>query len=350
MDETSNARSLGGSSPVLRFFNVFAIALAAISPTTSVFLVYGEGLDVAGTGVVWAFVIAAVIAISMAFSYAELGSVYPGAGGAYTIVQNVLGRGVGFIAVLLFLVLGVVITATILVAATYLHELVPVLPVNITAVAMMIVVTFLSLERIGATSWVAAIMLVVEMAVILGFIVVALFSLRHPLGFILNPVVPQQGGGTVQVGWTALLGAVVPALFAYNGYDWPLYFAEETSDPTKTLPRAVMVAALTAIVSEVLAVGVATLAIPDLHSALESSAPLAYVARTVAGGVGSTVLLAGVVVAMFDTGLSGNLAYARIYFASARNNSWPGQINRFFGSTNRYDVPKWGLVFLERLS
>ena len=37
---------------------------------------------------------------------------------------------------------------------------------------------------------------------------------------------------------------------------------------------------------------------------------------------------------------------ARIYFASARNNSWPEPINRFFGSTNRYEVPKWGFVFL----
>jgi hypothetical protein len=38
-------------TPVLRWFRVFAIALAAISPTTSVSLVYGAGLTDAGTGV-----------------------------------------------------------------------------------------------------------------------------------------------------------------------------------------------------------------------------------------------------------------------------------------------------------
>jgi amino acid transporter len=114
---------------------VLAIALAAISPTTSVFLVYGGGLAGAGTGVAWSFVLAAVIAISMALAYAELGGVHLGAGGAYTIVREVLGDAAGFVALVLFLVLGVISTAAILVAsATYLHELIGALPVNWTAV------------------------------------------------------------------------------------------------------------------------------------------------------------------------------------------------------------------------
>lgn len=53
-----------------------------------------------------------------------------------------------------------------------------------------------------------------------------------------------------------------------------------------------------------------------------------------------------VVIAMFDTGLSGNLAHARIYLDTARQNSWPEPVNRFFASINRYNVPKWGFVFL----
>ena len=137
-------------TPVLRWFRVFAIALAAISPTTSVFLVYGAGLAGAGTGVAWSFLLAAVIAISMAFAYAELGSVHLGAGGAYTIVREVLGEGFGFVALALFLVLGVLSTAAILVAsATYLHQLIGALPVKWTAVAMMALITGISLERLG---------------------------------------------------------------------------------------------------------------------------------------------------------------------------------------------------------
>ncbi len=199
--------------PVLRMFRVFAIALAAISPTTSVFLVYGGGLSQAGTGVAWAFVLAAVVAISMAFAYAELGSVHLGAGGAYTIVREVLGEPFGFVALLLFLVLGVLSTAAILVAsATYLHQLIGALPVKWTAVAMMALVTGVSLERLGSSSWLATLMLGVELVVITAFIVACLFSTRHGLGFVTRPVVAaSKGPGTTGVSFTGLLPVVALA-------------------------------------------------------------------------------------------------------------------------------------------
>ncbi len=333
--------------PVMGMRQVLAIAIAAISPTTSVFLVYGAGLDSAGTGVFWAFIIGACIAISMAFCYAELGSMFPGAGGAYTIVRRALGKPLGFVAVLLFLVLGVVVTASILVASsTYLNSLVPQIPVNWAAVAMMAIVTWFSLERIGAASWIAMVMLIIELAVILVFIVISFAGDSHSIAFIFNPQTLNTHGAVTGVSFTAMMAAVVPALFAFNGYDWPLYFAEETREPRRVLPRAVMIAVFTSVVVEVLAVVASTLAIPNFATAMKSSAPLTYIAQSVAGPVGATILIIGVIIAMFDTGLSGNLAYARIYLDSARNGSWPGPINRFFGSMNRHNVPKWGFVFL----
>ena len=333
---------------VLRWFRVFAIALAAISPTTSVFLVYGAGLAGAGTGVAWSFLLAAVIALSMAFAYAELGSAHVGAGGAYTIVREVLGNGFGFIALALFLVLGVLSTAAILVAAaTYLHQLIGALPVKWTAVAVMAVVTGLSLERLGSSSWVATMMLSVELVVIGGFIVACLASTRHGLGFITHPVLPTgKASRTVPVGFSALLPVLALALLAYNGYDWPLYFGEETHAPRRVLPRAVMAAAVSAVVIEIFAVVVATLAIHHLGATAAAASPLATIAAAVAGKVGSKILLAGVVVAMFDTALSANLGYARIYFASGRDRMWPAPVSRALASTNRNQVPKWAVAFL----
>jgi amino acid transporter len=53
-----------------------------------------------------------------------------------------------------------------------------------------------------------------------------------------------------------------------------------------------------------------------------------------------------VVVAMFDTGLSANLGYARIYFASGRDRMWPGPVSSVLASTNHNRVPKWAFAFL----
>lgn len=58
--------SAGLQQAALRPWSVLAIAVAAISPTTSVFLIFGGDLASSGTGIVWAFVIGGVIALAMA--------------------------------------------------------------------------------------------------------------------------------------------------------------------------------------------------------------------------------------------------------------------------------------------
>jgi amino acid transporter len=330
-------------------FNVLAIAVAAISPTTSVFLVYGAGLGAAGTGVIWSFIIGAVIAVSMGLCYAEVGSVYPSAGGAYTIIRKALGPVWGGLANVLFLVLGIVITASILVAsASVLHSLVPALPVNWTAFAMMFVVTVLSLERISPTSWVTAAMLVLEIAVI--FVFTGFTFANHSLHGdpFLHPVLSAGPGSVLTaVGIGGLMVAVVPALFAFNGYDWPLYFAEETRNAKRTLPRAVLLAVTISVVVELAAVIGATYAIKNLGVATANSSPLSLIAQQIMGSVGSKILLIGVVIAMFDTGLAGNLAYARIYYAAGRDKMLPGPLNRFFAHISpRSNVPTYGFLVL----
>jgi amino acid transporter len=62
--------------------------------------------------------------------------------------------------------------------------------------------------------------------------------------------------------------------------------------------------------------------------------------------VGAKILLAGVVVAMFDTGLAGNLGYARIFLASARDGMWPRPVGRFFSYIGPTRVPVLGFVAL----
>ncbi len=330
--------------------NVLAIAIAAISPTTSVFLVYGSGLSLAGTGVVWAFVIGGIIALSMALCYAEVGSVFPSAGGSYTIVRRALGPVAGGVAAMLFLLLGLVSTASILVAAaTYLSSLVPGgLPVGWTALGMMVLVTALSMGKVSPASWVAGVMLALEIAVVLVFTAIAFAHWSGQTQPFTHPAVAAGSGGLPHaVGAAGLLAAVVPALFAFNGYDWPLYFVEESRGSRRTGPRAVVVAAAFAVVVELLAVIAATGAIHHLGATAADSSPLSLIAHQVMGGTGAKILIAGVVIAMFDTGLAANLGYARVYYAAARDGMLPGPLGGFFGRISpRSQVPVLGFLFL----
>jgi amino acid transporter len=343
----------GGLDPsALQPFAVLAIAVAAISPTTSVFLIYGGDLATAGTGIVWAFLIGGVIALSMAFCYAEVGSVFPSAGGTYTVVRRALGPTWGGVVNILFLVLGLTATSSILLAsATYLSSLVPGgLPANWVAFAMMVVVTALSVGRISPTGWVTTFMLALELSVILVFIGFCFAAPALHTNPFTHPVLATggHGGPLPAVGAGAMLAAVVPALFAFNGYDWPLYFAEETRSARRALPRAVLVAAAVSVVIEVLAVVAATLAIHHLPATAASSAPLTMIATRTMGATGAKALIAGVVVAMFDTGLAGNLGYARIFYAAGKDRMWPGPLNGFFSTVGRSKVPVagFGVLFI----
>jgi amino acid transporter len=346
--QAGERRSLQGGA--LRPVNVLAIAIAAISPTTSVFLVYGSGLASAGTGVIWAFLIGAVIALAMAFCYAEVGGMFPSAGGAYTIVRRALGPVFGGVTTILFLVLGVVITASILVAAaTYLDQVTGTnMSVGWLAFGMMVLVTILSLEKISPTSWVTGLMLVLELTVIAVFTVLCFAHVSLGSDPFTHPSLPaSHGAGLVAVGASGMIAAIVPALFAFNGYDSPLYFAEESRGSRRAIPRAVMLGASISVVFEVLAVIAATYAIKDFSATSASAAPLSYIASRVMGSTGTKVLLIGVVIAMFDTGLAGNLSYARIYYAAARDNMWPKPLNPFFGHlSKRTQVPVWGFAVL----
>jgi amino acid transporter len=267
-EQAGERRSLHGGA--LRPVNVLAIAIAAISPTTSVFLVYGTGLASAGTGVIWAFIIGAVIALAMAFCYAEVGGMFPSAGGAYTIVRRALGPVFGGVTTILFLVLGVVVTASILVAAaTYLDQVTGTsMSVGWLAFGMMVLITILSMEKISPTSWVTGLMLVLELTVILVFTAFCLGHVSLGSDAFTHPSLPaSHGDELIAVGASGMIAAIVPALFAFNGYDWPLYFAEESRGSRRTLPRAVMLAAVISVVVEVLAVIAATYAIKDLSAA-----------------------------------------------------------------------------------
>jgi amino acid transporter len=342
----------GLDATALRPWNVVAIALSAISPTTSVFLVYGSVLQVSGTGVVWAFVVAGLIALAMALCYAEVGSVFPSAGGVYALVRGALGPVAGGVTAVLFMLLGLVSTASILVAAaTYVGALTPsgslsTTTTGLVAFGFMVLVTALSIGRIAPASWAAAAMLGLEIAVVVVFTVAAFAHPAVGAGAAFTAPVGPDGG---TLGAAALLAGVAPALFAFNGYDWPLYFAEETPAPQhRTLPRAVLLSAALAVVLEVLAVIAATGAVRDPAATAAADSPLAALAHDVMGPVGTVVLLVGVVVAMVDTGLAANLGYARVYYAAARDGMLPGPVGRVLARVSprsRVPTAAFGVLF-----
>ena len=76
----------------LRVAGNMTITLSVIGPAASVFAIGSVALRQQGSGAFLAFLIAAVISGCLAVGWAELGALYPTAGGLYGIVARVLGR------------------------------------------------------------------------------------------------------------------------------------------------------------------------------------------------------------------------------------------------------------------
>jgi amino acid transporter len=103
-----------------------AITLSIIGPAASVFAIGPVALRQQGSGAFLAFLVAAVLSACLAVGWAELGALYPTAGGLYGIVARVFGRWAGFLALVLQLALFVIVpSAFTLAAGEYLTALWP---------------------------------------------------------------------------------------------------------------------------------------------------------------------------------------------------------------------------------
>ena len=113
-----------------------ALILSDITPTASLLVVGTAVVAVAGTGSVWAYLIGCFIAVNVALCMGELGSMFPVAGGLFSIVTRVLGRATGFVAMVDYMGQAVFLPASVAIGiGTYVHSLDPSLP---------------SIEQIGA--------------------------------------------------------------------------------------------------------------------------------------------------------------------------------------------------------
>ncbi|RZM13072.1 MAG: APC family permease, partial [Sphingomonas sp.] len=212
----------------LGVLGVLLLTLSVATPASSVFVIIPTMLQVAGTGAVWAMILAGLVCVATAFIYAELSSAYPVAGGEYVMVACTLGPMSGFA------MLGVNVFNNLLFPpilglgiADVLATLVPGLPAIPVALAIIAASTLIAVLQIRINAWVTGLFLVVELVAILVIVWLGLAETVRPFGaFLLDPVMPHAGA-LVPASLSAIGVATSIAIFALNGYGAAVYFGEE---------------------------------------------------------------------------------------------------------------------------
>ena len=148
----------------------------------------------------------------------------------------------------------------------------------------------------------------------------------------LPAVAPPPGPLAVPGGLTA--AAVVAGLqvvvFAYDGWYAPIYFAEETPQPSRTLPRALL-GGVAAVLVLYFLLNAGLLRVLPFATIYRADLPLAELAAALAGPVGRRAVLALGVVAMLGVLNSVLLMATRVLFALGRAGQLPAVLKRVHG-------------------
>ena len=318
----------------LGFKGLLSLALSDITPMASLLVTAGAVLVLSGTAGVWAFTIGCIIAITVAMSMAELGSMYPTAGGLFYIVNKVLGRPIGFLAMIDYVLQGIFIPATLALGiGTYLHSLNASIPVNSSSAIGMAIITILAVLRIHLSAIIVTVCLVIEGIVLALIIGVGLVHLNQPLSILTHPTMLQDGKMSSVAG-SAIVAAIASSLFSVNGYDSAINFSEEVKGSARIFCRAVMYSALVGVVLELTAFTFGLFGTRDLGAYLASATPFTDSVTSALGKGAGQAVLVGALFAIVNATLAITLQFARVLWASGRDKAWPNPVNEFLGKVH----------------
>jgi amino acid transporter len=330
----------------LKVWHVVGLSLADVSPTMAVLLLTAGVFAIGGTFAIGANLLVAFAVLMIALCLAELGSMYPVAGGMYTLVRSILPAPFAWVTMLNYLLQGIVIPASIALGiGVFLKDLFPGLGIADTIIALiaLAIVTAVAITRIEVGAWATLTMVVVELVVLS---IVTVSALAHPHQNLIDVTFhPVLSGGTA-VGIGVMLATLAPAFNVINGYDATLGFSEELIGGHKKIARAVILSAILASVFILVPLIASVVAAPDLKAFFADPAPVVYSVRESLGSGASKVVDIGVIVALMNANLALIMYFGRGVYTTGRDNLWPAGISRSLAALNRFHAPAAGVLTL----
>jgi len=325
----------------LGLWSVVLFGLAYMTPMI-VFGTFGALASASDGTTAMAYFIAALAIFLTAVSYGIMAKVYPVAGSAYTYARKSLNPGAGFLvgwAVLLdYFFLPMVIW---LIGAAYLTSAFPSVPAWLWIVGFIVLTTAVNVIGIAFANRVNIVLMLVQLTVLVVFVTLAA---RY--------VVAINGTGGLasvrpffdaSVPFGASVAGAAIAAYSFLGFDAVSTLTEETREPTRTMPRAIMIIAVIGGLIFTGAAYITQLAHPGGEFASVDAAA-SEIALMIGGDLFVTVFLATLVVAQFTSGLAAQASVGRLLFAMGRDGVLPAGI---FGKLHeKWRTPVLNLVLV----
>lgn len=266
--------------------------------------------------VLGAWVAGGAIALAGAYSYAELGALFPRAGGQYVYLRDAYHPLAGFLYgwALLALIESGAIAAVAITFANYALRLIgrpDVAPVPL-AIGAIVILSIINYLGVKPGSRVLNVLVVLKVAA-LGVLIVAGTVAPGTDGWWSAARETSVSGMTVAVSFGA---AMIPILFAYGGWQNANYVAEEIENPRRNLPLSLLIGTAGVVVIYVLVNAVYLRAL-GLEGLAATKTPASAAAAGLFGGWGDTFVTASIAISTFGFLDLAILAPTRVYYAMA---------------------------------
>ena len=321
--------------------HLVALGVGAIVGTGILTLI-GVGAAKAGPAVILSFAIAGLICACAALAYAEMATMIPASGSAYTYSYVVFGEllawVVGWSLILEYsLVVSAVAVGWSGYASGFLASVGMGLPMaltngpelggafNLPAVFIIFVVAGLLSAGTRESATLNAVLVVVKMLALALFVFVAAkafnpanFHPFMPTGF------PRSGAAGHEVG---VMAAAAIIFFAFYGFDAIATAAEEAKNPDRDLAIGI-VGSMVACVAIYMAVAAAAIGALTYTHFADSPEPLALILREIGQGWAARILGLSAVIALPTVILAFFFGQSRIFFTMARDGLLPQSLAR----------------------
>ena len=310
---------------------------------TGIYTLIGVGADKAGPAVLLSFVIAGIVCACAALAYAELSTMMPAAGSAYTYSYAVLGEAIAWIVGWSLILEYSLVVSTVAVGWSgyvvgFLHWLGLDLPtalaagphaggvINLPAVLITFFVAGALMLGTRESATINALLVVVKLVALGIFVAIALpaFSADN-----LQPFMPYGFPKSISADGVerGVMAAAAIIFFAFYGFDAISTAAEETKNPGRDLSIGI-VGSMVGCTLIYLLVALAAVGAMDFRTFGSSAEPLALILREL--GHGKAALAIGIVaiVALPTVLLAFFYGQSRIFFVMSRDGLLPRSLSK----------------------
>jgi len=323
---------------MLGVYSSFAIAFSYISPSTGIFTLFILGISLAGGFFIWSWPIVVIGQLIVGLNFAEVSSHFPVAGSVYQWTKYLANHTYSWFTGWIYLFAGVLTVAAVV--ATVPLVLIPlinnVFGSNIgtdldternVAALVLLSTTLLSIFGVRIVQIVNNTGVVFEILGMVVFALVLLLFYHHQSPSVLTDT-SFLGSGTAATG--TFLGAMFMSLFVIYGFDTASTLAEETKNPRREAPRAVLASIIGAAIIGAIFLLAVVIAVPGSMSKFVADInagrdpfPLVTIIQSNFPGWAANLYLFVVFAAIYVCCLAIQTSTIRLAFGMARDGKLP---------------------------